>query len=279
MRDLMKTLIERSPQITASVVAAVVLFGGGIAIGKYQEILKQQEVKQNIADAKEYLQARSQIKDQLKAVNFTQLVKNNSIESALQVKTCDKLEEVADKVDSTEGFAASQYAGNQEVIRSAQDARDKYTLKQTEKDIRNLHNVCLRQASQVQFDEAMQLARQQLPANSVEFYKETTKLMQTHAEELAKSCPYAYLAETGQQICDHQVQQVEKNLQAEKLKLEAVQSDQSLASVAEQVNELEREANRPLDDSIYEQVLDEETSADNFVASYVAVISERFDWL
>lgn len=61
--------------------------------------------------------------------------------------------------------------------------------------------------------------------------------------------------------------------------VDAIEAGDSPMSVSDRANSLYDEANKPLDSSVYREVLDEDADSQSFLAKYVARLDERIDWL
>ncbi len=279
MTDLKNLIIDNRPQITAVIFALVVTIGGGTALAKYQQYLSDKQVARNISDAKQYMAQRREVKNQFDALGYAQFVATGQVQSQASAKICQKLDGVARKANKISEFTVEEAAKANSVVKRAQSASQKYSVEQAYNDIKNLADVCARQTSIVEFADAMNSLEEEMSPTSDEFYKKSYQITSAQADSLSKDCPYSYIHESGQKVCDNQVDMMQKYAQANKLVVDATAAGKSSTSVADKASSLYEEANKPLDSSVYKEILGEEATADNFLSKYVARIDERAHWL
>lgn len=279
MTDFKSLMIENKSQITAVIFVLLVTVGGGWAIAEYQHYLTNKRVSENIADAKRYLALRQEARLQYEDIKYRQVAASPNLQSQSNTEVCDKLISVAQKIGKITEFEVEQAAKDKTVVKKAQSASDKYSLKQAYDDIRNLAEVCDRQTSTAKYVEAMNSASNTMSPTSEEFYRKSQTLASQQAKSLSESCPYLHINEAAQKICDNQVDTMKKYAEANKLVVDAIEAGDSPMSVSDRANSLYDEANKPLDSSVYREVLDEDADSQSFLAKYVARLDERIDWL
>ena len=279
MSDLKSFMISNKAQITAVLFVLIVAIGGGLALAKYQQHLTDKQVAENVSEAKHYLAERQKVNKQFDDINYAQISKNSNLQPAVNNKACTSLEKVAKRAGKIGDFDAKQSAKDNAVVKQAKSASEKYSTKRAEKDIKNLADVCARQTSIGEFVDAMNSASDKMSPTSEEFYKKSYQLTSNQAKSLSKSCPYTYIHQSGQKICDNQVEVMEKYAEANKLVVDAIAAGKSPMSVADKAYSLYDEADKPLDNSVYKQVLGEDATAETFVPKYVALLSQRIQSL
>lgn len=279
MADVRKMITENKPQITAAVVAIAVLIVGAAVLAQYQGVLKQRSIDQNVSDAKQYLADREQIKKQFTAIDYPQTAKNNQAKAVTIAQDCQKLDAAAKRAQSPKAFKLNDDAKDNETVQQAQAASQRYSLDQAKQDIENLAAVCQRQKMVASFVENINAEAEKLGETSDKIYQKSFELMDAHAKELAKSCPYTYLNVAGQKICDKQVDTMKKYAQANKMVADAIAAGKSPMTVAEPATALFDAADKPLDVAIYKQVLAKNANTETFLPTYAEVITKRVNQL
>lgn len=279
MTDLKRLMISNKAQITAVLFMLIVTIGGGLALAKYQQHLTDKQIAQNASDAQRYLADRKQAKKQFDEINYVQITNNMNVKTAVNAKACDKLERVTKEISKIADFKASDSAKDKGVVKQAKSASEKYSTDQASNDVNNLAAVCARETSINEFVDAMNSAGEKMSPTSEQFYKKTYQLTSGQAESLSKSCPYSYVHKSGQKICDKQVDVMKKYAQANKLVVDTIAAGKSPLTVADKANSLYDEADKPLNNSVYREILGEDATSETFLAKYVSLISRRVQQL